>query len=155
VADDTYLGLRNQALTQALPLITDTDGVVDPGVAGVVVDIPASGGWATLVSLVDGTTSLYTSGGGGSIGGGHHPRVAAASRELLGTISTFHERFHRGDDHALPPDDTVRFHLIDADGPRSTDLPLPAFWGEVDHELGPVIAAVQDVMTELRLATTR
>jgi hypothetical protein len=150
---EAYLGLRNLALTQALPTITDTDGVVDPGVVGVVVDIPSSGGWATLVALVDSTTSLYTSTGGGTIGGGHHASVAAANRALLGTVSTFHERFHRGDDHALPPPDTVRIHLIDADGPRSTELPVAAFWGEEDHELLPVIAAVQDVMTELRLVS--
>jgi len=40
-------------------------------------------GIATLVALVDGTTSLYLSTGGGIIGVGAHDRVAAATRSFL------------------------------------------------------------------------
>ena len=40
-------------------------------------------GAATLVSLADGTTSMYTSTGGGVIGGGAHDAVVQAGRAFL------------------------------------------------------------------------
>ena len=42
-------------------------------------------GIATLVALVDGTTSLYLSSGGGIIGGAHD-RVAAVTRSFLAAV---------------------------------------------------------------------
>ena len=63
---DTYYGLRSNALESA-----DRGWIVatpaHPRVCGVVVDVPASGGFATVVALADNTTSLYTSVGSGSI----------------------------------------------------------------------------------------
>ena len=54
--------------------------------SGVVVDIPADGGgFATLIAMSEGTTSLYLSTGGGVIGAGQHPSVGAANRELRQT----------------------------------------------------------------------
>jgi hypothetical protein len=44
-----------------------------PDISGVVVDVPAQGGFATVVGLTDDTTSMYTSTGGGTIGAGKHP----------------------------------------------------------------------------------
>jgi hypothetical protein len=57
-----------------------------PSVSGLVVDVPAEGGFATVVALTDGTTSMYTSTGGGIIGAGEHGQVAAATRALLTVV---------------------------------------------------------------------
>ena len=58
---------------------------------GAVMDMAFPGGVATLVSLEDGTTSLYTSTGGGVIGGGgvaqiqaNLPAILAALRDAAG-----------------------------------------------------------------------
>ena len=81
-----YKGLRDIALSASqsggLPLPPREH----PDVFGVVIDIPASGGFATLVGLTDNTTSLYTSTGGGTIGAGTHSAVATATHALLAAV---------------------------------------------------------------------
>jgi len=54
-----------------------------PDVSGLVVDIPAEGGFATVVALTDDTTSMYMSTGGGTIGAGGHQNVASTTQALL------------------------------------------------------------------------
>jgi hypothetical protein len=64
-----YSDLRARALQAATTsVIPHHNG--HPDVYGLVVDIPARGGYATVVALGDNTTSLYTSAGGGTIGAG-------------------------------------------------------------------------------------
>ena len=84
-----YEGLRTMALTEfgrtAAATDTDTD---DDTLLGVVVDIPQRGGYATVVAMADGTTSMYTSTGGGVIGGGGRWRggVEDDERDLVARI---------------------------------------------------------------------
>lgn len=148
---DTYAGLRALALHAG-----DDGGVVarhgDPGVVGVVVDIPVTAGMVTLVAVADGTTSLYTSTGGGTIGAGATPAVATASEALLAAAQQQRDGFVRPADDALPPSGRVRFHLLSSEGRRSVDVPEDAFWGKVGHPLMPVIAAAQGVISSLQRA---
>jgi hypothetical protein len=44
---------------------------------------------ATLVSLADGTASIYFSSGGGVIGGGPHDTIAAAARRFVSLSKNF------------------------------------------------------------------
>jgi hypothetical protein len=53
---------------------------------GALMEMGYPNGAATLVSLADGTTSLYTSTGGGTIGGGFHAQVAAATQSFLAAV---------------------------------------------------------------------
>jgi hypothetical protein len=39
------------------------------------------------------------------------------------------------------------------DGGACADVPVDCFWGQRDHELMPVIAGVQDVLSVLRQVT--
>ena len=80
--------------------------------SGHVVDIPARGGFATVVALTDNTTSMYTSVGGGTIGAGAHPNVASVTQALLATAQVYIEGFSMPDDPDLPPAGQVRFHLL-------------------------------------------
>lgn len=125
-----------------------------PDVSGVVVDIPGSGGFAALVALTDGTTSMYTSAGGGVIGAGQHADVAAATRRLLSVVQEHLGGFPDPDDKGLPPPGEVRFHVLTPSGDRHRDVPEDAFWGEVEHALAPVIGAAQDVLTAVRQAAS-
>ena len=123
--------------------------------AGVVVDVPAEGGFATVVALTDDTTSMYTSVGGGVIGAGEHRRVAEATHRLLAAVQAQIGMFRSGDDGEFPPTGAVRFHILTPSGNRGEDVPEDCFWGETPHDLAPVIVATQDVVTALREATPR
>jgi len=80
-----YEALRTAAL-DAVRLGLPAPPPEHSDVSGVVVDIPADGGgFATLIAMSEGTTSLYLSTGGGVIGAGQHPSVGAANRELRQT----------------------------------------------------------------------
>lgn len=120
-----------------------------PNVFGVVVDIPSSGGWATVVALGDGTTSMYTSVGGGTIGAGEHELVRAANTQLLQVIE--HELLaHLDDDPGThPPPGHVRFHVLGADGLRGVDLPEAVFWGEREGG-GNLVNATQYLIHTIR-----
>jgi hypothetical protein len=145
---ERFLGLRSLAFgayAGGLP----TGGDDDPGVAAVVVDIPAEGGFVAVVVLADATTSLYTSVGGGTIGAGSHAPVAEASRALLAVVGSRIADFLPGEDPALPPRAVVRFHVFGRAGSFLADVPEDAFWGRFAHRLMPVISATQDVITAI------
>jgi hypothetical protein len=147
---DIYNDLRAKALQARESGVLSAAPHEHCEVSGVVVDIPASGGTATLVALTDNTTSLYTSTGGGTIGAGEHAEVAAATHVLLASIQEHLDAFTTVDDAGLPPTGMVRFHVLADLDNRMTDLPEDAFWGRVDHPLNRVIAAAQGVISSIR-----
>ncbi len=116
-------------------------------------DIPAQGGFATVVALTDDTTSMYTSVGGGTIGAGEHPEVAELTHRLLRVVQAHLGLFGGGEDRSLPPLGSVRLHLLTPSGGRLADLPEDSFWGRAPHELMPVIASIQDLITAIRELT--
>lgn len=73
-----------------------------PRVWGFVMDMTFPRGTASIVSLADGTRSLYTSTGGGVIGGGFHEPVAAASNRLLSILES-HLDHLEADARTQPP----------------------------------------------------
>jgi Ankyrin repeats (many copies) len=142
-AERPYSDLRDMALHA-------TDVSRGP-IAGVVVDIPAQGGFASIASLGDGTTSLYTSTGGGTIGAGSYRPVAEATEHLLRIAASHAASFVAADDGGWPPTGSVRFHLVASQGNRYLDVSEACFWGRETHELlMPLIEAAQGVMTCIR-----
>jgi hypothetical protein len=146
---DVYLGLRHKAL-ESVARGWVSAAPAHPRVGGVVVDVPASGGFATFVALSDDTTSLYTSVGGGTIGAGDHQPVAAANHRLLATIDEYFLGFSIGADDSLPNAGFVRFHVLGTAGPSTADVPEDCFWGRAPHPLMPVISATHDLITAIR-----
>ena len=146
---DVYHGLRSNVLEAA------TRGWIasrpeHPRVAGVVIDIPSSGGFATVVALADNTTSLYTSVGGGTIGAGAHQPVVDANLRLLAKIDEYLLGFAIGADDALPDAGFVRYHVLGSASSSIADVPDDCFWGRADHPLMPVIVATQDLISMIR-----
>jgi hypothetical protein len=147
----TYHDLRAMALSAVDRGVLPVPPAEHPDVWGVVIDIPRSGGTATLVALTDNTTSLYTSTGGGTIGAGEHGAVAQASHRLLASVQRHLDAFTgTDDDGALPVEGSVRFHVLCPGAKRMTDVPEDAFWGRANHPLTPVIAAAQGVISSMR-----
>jgi hypothetical protein len=143
-AQQVYDDLRNLAL--------HATGVRTSGgaIAGVVVDIRAEGGFASIASFGDGTTSRYTSTGGGTIGAGSYGPVAQATRNLLSAAASNAASFVHVDTGDWPPSRSVRFHLVSSHGNRFVDVPEASFWGRKKHNLMPLIQAAQAVVTGIR-----
>ena len=77
---DAYFGLRRQVLD----LTPDQLGIAsDTPVIALLMETGYPEAVATLVGVIDGSTSLYFSNGGGVIGAGAHPEVAAATERWL------------------------------------------------------------------------
>ncbi len=146
---DTYYGLRNRAL-ESISRGSVAAIPAHPRVGGVVVDVPASGGFATVVALADNTTSLYTSIGGGSIGAGEYQSVADANHRLLAKIDEYLLGFSIGADDSLPAAGFVRYHVLGPTNRSTADIPEDCFWGRADHPLMPVIVATQDLISVMR-----
>jgi len=119
---------------------------------GAVMDMAFPGGVASLVSLEDGTTSLYTSTGGGVIGGGAHPPVVEATLAFLDAVAVYAPQFPAADSDDLPDEGHVRFHALAFDGRRFADA-LESDLQSRTHELWPLYYSGHQVITALRLAT--
>jgi hypothetical protein len=148
-----YDGLRDLALNavgNGLP----PPSAEHPDVSGLLVDIPAQGGFVTLVGMTDNATSMYTSVGGGTIGAGERRSVAAATQALLAAVQSNLASFAAGDDRGLPAAGFVRFHVLSPSGARHLDVPEDCYWGRAPHELMPVIAASQAVVSAIRTSSS-
>jgi hypothetical protein len=119
---------------------------------GAVMDMAFVGGVASLVSLEDGSTSLYTSTGGGVIGGGAHESVVEATKAFLDAVAVYAPQFSATDSDDLPQEGHVRFHALAYDGRRGADAPESELQGRT-HELWPLYYSGHQVITALRIAT--
>jgi len=127
-------------------------GVSGREVWGAVMDLGFPGGVASLVSLEDGTTSLYTSTGGGVIGGGAHQSVVDATLAFLDAVAVYAPQFDPTDSDELPEPGHVRFHALVFDGRRGADADEGDLQARV-HDLWPLYYAGHQVITALRVAT--
>jgi len=149
-AAEVYEGLREILLTRPPaelgieprePLTTVWGALVEIGVAG--------GGSATIVSLADGTTSMYTSGGGGVIGAGQHKGPADASRRFLAALQAHLDVLPSADACPLPPGDSVAFVVLTYEGKRRLEATERRLSDPHDPAYTLWIAA-NEVMTEIR-----
>ena len=116
--DSTYQRLRRMVLDLD-PVAAPTTEL--PRVWGALMDTGYPNGTATVVCLVDGTTSLYTSTGGGILGAGAHERVAVPSRHLLTVVEKHLNQMPPSTEDTLPdPDWVVMRALTYTDRPRGT-----------------------------------
>jgi len=119
---------------------------------GAVMDMSFPGGVASLVSLEDGSTSLYTSTGGGVIGGGAHPPVVEATHAFLDAVAVYAPQFSPTDSDDVPEPGHIRFHALGFDGRRGADA-LEADLQARTHDLWPLYYSGHQVITALRVAT--
>jgi hypothetical protein len=146
------VGLRSRILTLDPATVGLHPSAELPRVWGVLMEMGFPDGAATIVSLADGTTSLYTSEGGGVIGGGEHAPVVAASRRFLAQAEATEAGLSpAAADVQLPPAGVVSFVVL---GYSATQIGA----GDEDelasmqHPLSHLYVAGQDVITALREA---
>jgi len=143
-------GLRRLVLSTSpedLGLTVDAD---PDRVYGVLMETGYDAAVVTIVSLIDGTTSMYFSTGGGTIGAGEQEPVAEATRAFVAMAQVFVGQTEPTTTFDLPDLGRVRFQLLTVGGGRTAEA------GENDlglgrHPLSPLFHAGQDVVNEIRL----
>ena len=109
---------------------------------------------ASLVTITDGTTSLYFSTGGGIIGAGDHVSVREAADTFIAAADASVNAFVPASEHPFPSTGRVRFYVRTFDGLLTAEADEEDL-GENRHHLSPlfhlghaVIAAVREASPE-------
>ena len=128
-------------------------GVAGPaGVWAVAMDMGMKPATATVVALIDGNASLYTTGTFGVMGGVGHAQVRAAAMALCVLANSFVDATVPTGDTGYPGPGRIRFYLKTPDSLRMVEEDQAAL-GAGDHRLSPLFLAAHDVLSTLRLAT--
>jgi hypothetical protein len=145
---DVYTGLREQIFA----LTPDQLGAAsaEAPILALVMETGYDEAVATLVGVVDGTTSLYFSNGGGIIGAGAHAAVAEATRRWLEAGNAFLAALTAVADPPLPGRGMTQFVAVTPQGLRSA-IAAEDDLGNNRHALSPFFYAAQDVITQIRL----
>jgi hypothetical protein len=122
-----------------------------PNVWGALMEMGFPDGAATIVSLMDGTTSMYTSEGGGVIGGGEHEPVAQASKRFVADVEQRLANLVPDASDDLPGPDLVTFRALTYAGRRAATVPEEKL-ASGGHSLSPLFVAGHEVITALREA---
>ena len=146
--------LRAQVLSVEPGELEITPTEARPRVWGVLMEIGYTLGIATLVTLSEGTTSLYFSNGGGIIGAGEHVSVRAAADAFLTSVETHLAAFTIAETTPPPRIGRVRFY-VRTFGPTLTGEADDQDLSQNRHQLSPVYHAGHAVMTEIRNASER
>lgn len=147
---EILMDLRGQVLRLDPAELRLEPGEHLPRVFGLVMEEGYPEGWATLVVLAEGSTSLYTSSGFGIIGGGEHEQVAAASLELLRAAEARFDAIGTAWHEDLPASGDVALRVLAFEGPRLT-VAREDDLADGRHDLSPLFYLAHDVITQLRL----
>ncbi len=146
---EVYIGLRHQLL-RLTPVQLGDDAFADAPILALLMETGYEEALATLVAVVDGTTSLYFSNGGGFIGVGTHAAVAEASGRWLEKGQGFLPQLAAITDPPLPDAGLTQFVAVTREGLRGAVAPEREL-GEGRDALSPFFHAGQDVITQIRL----
>jgi len=116
VADNPYVGLRQQALSLKPTDIDLTREKFPHEVWGVVVEVGEGSQSYTLVVLADMTVSLYLSSGGGMMGAGDIEGVLQDSGALMIGANHLISQASITRDFSLPESQQVSFYFLTFDG---------------------------------------
>ncbi len=120
-----------------------------PRVWAVLMEMGYPEGTATLLAVVDGSVSLYTSTGGGILGAGGYPSVRRRAMHFLSTAEQYLEEFQKTSEYPLPGPGRTKFYLMTFSGTFTGDFDENAL-GEGHHKLSKLFYAGQDVLSDLR-----
>lgn len=147
--DEEYCGLRRQILSLD-PTTVGLASVNSPRrmVWGVMVDLVCADVSATVVTLRDGTTSLYTNIGFSIIGAGAHDAVAALGEELLVMVGDRVDLVTGDPALTLPPVGTTVVTTLTVAGPRSQEIETDSL-ALGDDPMAPLLPATYEVLHAL------
>jgi len=120
-----------------------------PRVWGAIMELGYPTGIATLLSLAEGTTSLYFSNGGGIVGAGEHANVRDAAEVFLDVMEAHLAELSPVEETPTPRIGRVRFYARTFEwtlGAEATEDQL----GQKLHPLSPVFFAGHTVIAAIR-----
>ncbi len=116
---------------------------------GMVMETGFDDGFFTLVTLADGSTSLYFSSGGGMIGAGEYPAVRRAVGHYLAGAQYFFDRAEPVDEYPRPAPGKVLFYFLGFDGVAAYGAPELKL-GIGEDALSNLFYAAHGVIEEIR-----
>ncbi len=121
-------------------------------ILGVVVEMPINNGTVLIAGFEDGDARLLTSSGFGIIGEMKKIKETAnSSKALIKTTERFSDSFSVCSSRPLPDNGKIRFAILTPAGMRVADGILTEV-EQPSHHLHPIFIAMNDLLTNLRLA---
>jgi hypothetical protein len=120
-----------------------------PRVFGVAMDWQVGDDTATIISVMDGSASLYTTATLGIIGGGAHESVRAAAKRFVAAAEPYHDKAVVTRDYGYPAKRKIRFYLRTFQGVRVIETDAAAAYSTSGPYSG-LFRHGQAVLTELR-----
>ncbi|MCX7753751.1 MAG: hypothetical protein N2117_00710 [Anaerolineales bacterium] len=149
---ETYTNLRSMILSTNPKDIGIEQSEASPNVWGVLMEFQISDTVVTLVSLADGTTSMYFDSGGGIIGAGQHDVVARASKNFVALAESYYNQVEPTTQFPLPLPGRVRFYLLTFSGICTVERELDQLVRQKDS-FSLLFYAGNEVITQIRLHT--
>ena len=146
---DIYLKLRDRTLSLDPTELGFAPSQPFPHVWAVLMETGYEVGFATLASLVDGTTTLYYSTGGGMLGSADFTPLAEASKALVAQAETLLPLMHPVAAVELPGVGQVGFVLITYNG-KFAEVVSEKSLASGKHALSPLFARARETITQLR-----
>ncbi|MGD0089084.1 MAG: hypothetical protein ABSE73_04125 [Planctomycetota bacterium] len=144
-----YSELRMQALTFSGRASGLSHGVQSSQAWGVMMELGSSVGVATLISLSDGSASLYYSNGGGVIGGIAHESIRNAAKQFVSVAGQYQSKMSTTTTFPLPAAGRVVFYVRTDSGVLTAEAGENEL-GERRHVLSPLFYAGHGVITAFR-----
>jgi hypothetical protein len=144
--------LRKMALTKSAREFGFQPTKAFPRIYGILMDWPLGEQTATIVSMCDGTASLYTTSTFGIIGGIGHESVRAAALRFVTAAEKHHDDATAAVNYPYPKTGRVRFYLLSFDGVRVIEVDEAALKSG-KGACSDLWTEGQRVLTELRLVT--
>ena len=116
---------------------------------GMVMETGYEDGSFSLVTLADGTTSLYLSTGGGTIGAGEHKSVRNAVGHYLTGAQYFFDQTIPAETHPVPGAGKVIFYFLGFEGISVYEAPEQKL-GIGEDKFSNLFYAAHEVLSEIR-----
>ena len=123
-----------------------------PRVCAIAMDWPIGEHIATVVSLSDGSASVYTTGTFGIIGGIGHEAVRTAAKKLVKEADRYYDDSTPTQDFSYPSLDHVRFFLVTFHGVRVIETDLAAVT-ERRGKYATLFDLAQEVIGQVRMVS--
>ena len=149
-SENPYQGLRQRALEVSASQLGLTVAPEEP--YGVLMETGYPKAVVTLLSMGEGTTSLYFSTGGGILGGIGHASVRAASQKFISIAGQYLKDMEQTEQYPQPEIGQVRFYVLTPSGVRTYQAQENDL-GHKRSQFWPLFYSGQEVLTELRLTT--
>ena len=143
-----YLDLRSRVLKLEKE---DCGDIGDRKVIAVLMDTGYLEAAVTLVSVFDGSASLYFSNGGGTIGSGKHENVKSASQKLVTLSEKYFKRMKEVKEYPIASPDYTTFYVVTTEG-VFTYTTKEADLGEGKDEFSPLFYQAHEVIGQIRFA---